>query len=225
MTVLAPLAAIVNRVAARSVDAPIDTADKTGGIAFRSVRAWVSTTLAEILVSGAAGSSGAAGYTSDSAFGAFVTAPDSWPLSVFAAATGDAHPGGGFQSRVPWRPGAVGGLPGAAGDSDVGSRARPGAGVQITLLVNEERVAAEVPTLTWSSALSSVATSYATEVATEWFFRHNSPTTGDVGDRLRTAGISYRTAGQNLAWGATVDRIHIGLMNSPTHRANILNPQ
>lgn len=37
------------------------------------------------------------------------------------------------------------------------------------------------------------------------------------------AKISYRTAGENLAGAPTAEAAHKGLMNSPGHRANILN--
>ena len=42
--------------------------------------------------------------------------------------------------------------------------------------------------------------------------------------RMRNGGITFRTAGENLALAPTVDVAHDGLMNSPGHRANILNP-
>ncbi len=227
VVLLAVLGGIVNRIAARSYGPAIDTVDQLGGLMLGILRGGVFAAMAVILVSGVAGSAGDSGYTTDSIFGDFVTDPVSWPLSTFAAATGDAQlavavafnhefPGGpllseGFQV-----------LP-ATAPSDL--ERDPEAGVQITLAVNHERAAAGLPTLTWSSALTGVATAYATEMATEGFFGHNSPTTGDVGDRLTDADIGFRTAGENLAWGPTVDRIHIGLMNSPTHRTNILGPQ
>jgi uncharacterized protein YkwD len=41
---------------------------------------------------------------------------------------------------------------------------------------------------------------------------------------MRAAGVTYRYAGENLAGAPSVERAHSGLMNSPGHRANILNP-
>jgi uncharacterized protein YkwD/uncharacterized membrane protein required for colicin V production len=225
--VLAVLGAIVGRVAARSFGPPLDLVDQAGGVMFGMVRGVVFATMAIILVSGVAGSSGSSGYTTDSVFGDFVTDPDSWPLPAFAAATGDTQlaQAVAFNHEFPGGPVVSDGfqlLP-ATALSDL--ERDPEAGVQITLLVNEAREVAGLPMLTWSAALTDVATAYATEMATEGFFSHNSPTTGDVGDRLTDAGIGFRTAGENLAWGPTVDRVHTGLMNSPTHRANILNSQ
>ncbi len=43
-------------------------------------------------------------------------------------------------------------------------------------------------------------------------------------DRMAAAGVTYRTAGENLALAPTLSLAHTGLMNSPGHRANILHP-
>jgi hypothetical protein len=56
------------------------------------------------------------------------------------------------------------------------------------------------------------------------YFSHESPTTGDVAHRLRAASIPYRNAGENIALDASVDNAHRAFMNSPAHRANVLNP-
>ncbi len=57
------------------------------------------------------------------------------------------------------------------------------------------------------------------------YFSHTSPTYGSPFQMMKNFGISYRTAGENIARGykspkAVVD----GWMNSSGHRANILNP-
>ena len=64
---------------------------------------------------------------------------------------------------------------------------------------------------------------YAEEMYVGGFFAHDSARTGDVGDRLRTAGIRFGVAGENLALAPNVSAVHSGLMNSPGHRANILH--
>jgi uncharacterized protein YkwD len=222
---LAFLGAVVSRVAARSFGPPVDTVDQAGGAVLGLVRGGVFATMAVILVSGVAGSAGSSGYTDGSGFGDFVTDPGSWPLSAFAAATGDNQlaQAVAFNHEFPGGPVLSEGYQALPATSPSDLEFDPEAGVEITLLVNAERTAAGLPTLTWSSALTEVATEYATEMATDGFFSHNSPRTGDVGDRLHDAGISFRFAGENLAWGPTTDRIHVGLMNSPGHRANILN--
>lgn len=225
--VLAIIGAFVARFAANSFGPPIDTIDQAGGVIFGMMRGGLFATMAVILVSGVAGSAGASGYTTGSIIGDFVTDPDSWPLSVFTAATGDTQlaQAVAFNHEFPGGPVLSRGFQVLPATDPADLERDPEAGVDITLLVNEERKAAGLSTLTWSSALTEVAVGYATEMATEGFFSHNSPRTGDVGDRLAAAGIGFRTAGENLAWGPTVERVHDGLMNSPTHRANILGRQ
>ncbi len=55
------------------------------------------------------------------------------------------------------------------------------------------------------------------------YFSHTSPTYGDPFQMMTAAGISYRTAGENLAGARTVDQAHSALMNSAGHRQNILS--
>ncbi len=223
--VLALIGALVGRFAAKLFGTPTHTVDQAGGALIGAVRGTVFATMAVIIVSGVAGSSGASGYTAESVFGDFVTDPDEWPLALFVGATGDAQLARAvaFNHEFPGGPLLSAGFQVFPATDLSELESDPQAGVEITLLVNEERSAAAVPPLRWSAALSEVALAYATEMVTEGFFSHNSPRTGDVGDRLTAAGIGYRTAGENLAWGPTVERLHNGLMNSPSHRDNILN--
>jgi uncharacterized protein YkwD len=44
-------------------------------------------------------------------------------------------------------------------------------------------------------------------------------------ERMREGGVQFSAAGENLALAPTVQIAHDGLMNSPGHRANILNPR
>ena len=56
------------------------------------------------------------------------------------------------------------------------------------------------------------------------YFAHIDPNGVSPFDRMRNGDITFRAAGENLALAPTVDVAHDGLMNSPGHRANILNP-
>jgi uncharacterized protein YkwD/uncharacterized membrane protein required for colicin V production len=88
-------------------------------------------------------------------------------------------------------------------------------------LVNRARIEAGLDPLAWSDALATVGLGHAFEMYEEGYFAHRSPETGDVGDRLQAAGITYAIGGENLALAATVEDVHDGLMDSPGHRANI----
>jgi len=41
---------------------------------------------------------------------------------------------------------------------------------------------------------------------------------------MKAYGVTYRTAGENIAGNQSVQAAHTALMNSSGHRANILNP-
>jgi hypothetical protein len=53
---------------------------------------------------------------------------------------------------------------------------------------------------------------------------HDSPASGGPADRARRAGIRFTRLTENLAVAADAAAAHDGLMNSPGHRANILDP-
>ena len=56
------------------------------------------------------------------------------------------------------------------------------------------------------------------------YFDHNSPTYGSPFDLMSRYGVSYRSAGENIAMGQTSpQQVMEGWMNSSGHRANILN--
>lgn len=91
-------------------------------------------------------------------------------------------------------------------------------------LLNRSRIDSGLDPLAWSDALADVGVAHATEMYLEGYFAHDSPTTGDVGDRLATARIRFSIAGENLALAVTPHEVHDGLMGSPGHRANMLAP-
>lgn len=94
---------------------------------------------------------------------------------------------------------------------------------QMFNLVNNERVNRGIGALTWDIKLVGVARNYGKLMWQDHYFGHYDPEGHDVGDRLTAAGIPYSLAGENLALAPTVEIAHTGLMNSPGHRANILD--
>ncbi len=89
---------------------------------------------------------------------------------------------------------------------------------------NEERTDVGLSTLTWSQSLSDVAQFHADEMYRKGYFAHRSPTTGTVVDRLARSGIGVVRAGENLALAADASEAHRGLVKSPSHLDNIVNP-
>jgi len=102
--------------------------------------------------------------------------------------------------------------------------ARPELEAQMLDLVNQERARAGLPPLRADPELTAVARAHSRDMLARGYFSHVAPDGKDPFDRLRQAGVSYRTAGENLALAPTLAMAHRGLMNSPGHKANILRP-
>ncbi len=96
---------------------------------------------------------------------------------------------------------------------------------QILALVNAERKKAGVDPLTLSTEVSSVAQVKSDDMAKNGYFDHNSPTYGSPFTMLSDFGVTYRTAGENIAKGQqTPEAVMNAWMNSSGHKANILSP-
>lgn len=94
---------------------------------------------------------------------------------------------------------------------------------QMLDLVNAERVKAGLSPLKANLKLTSVARLKAKDMIDKNYFSHTSPTYGSPFDMMKQFGISYYTAGENLAGAPNTSTAHTNLMNSSGHRANILN--
>ena len=95
---------------------------------------------------------------------------------------------------------------------------------EVIRLVNEIRQQNGLRPLTANWELSRVARYKSQDMADRGYFAHNSPTYGSPGQMIKAFGLSYRTAGENIAKGyASPQAVVNGWMNSSGHRANILN--
>ena len=90
-------------------------------------------------------------------------------------------------------------------------------------LVNQARGEAGLPTLVVDFAMAAVARSHSIDMATNDYFAHTNLAGLSPFDRMRNAGIAYQGAGENIARYGSTAAAHAGLMDSPGHRANILN--
>lgn len=108
---------------------------------------------------------------------------------------------------------------------DLDLEADPEAERQLFELVNMERQAEGLAALEWDARLVPVGRAHAEEMFRLKYFGHVSPVTGTPFDRLQAAGITYLSAGENLAYAQSVAVAHRGLMESEGHRANILRPE
>lgn len=108
---------------------------------------------------------------------------------------------------------------------------------RIVVLVNSERLKANLRPLVYNNLLEQSAQTYAEKMVKEGFFGHVSPQGETVKDRIAATGFYNRSfspdcncvkgfeLGENLGRGQkTADEVMEDWMNSPTHRAAILNP-
>jgi len=91
-------------------------------------------------------------------------------------------------------------------------------------LINKERQRENVPSLKQDDKLQELARTHCKDMFVRGYFSHYTPEGLSPFDRMSKFGIEYKLAGENLAYAPNVDIAHRGLMNSPGHRENILNP-
>lgn len=91
-------------------------------------------------------------------------------------------------------------------------------------LVNEERAAAGLNPLKMDPKLVEIARMKSQDMILKNYFSHTSPTYGDPFTMMKDYGVQFGYAGENLAGNPSMQNAHRDLMNSPGHRANILNP-
>lgn len=91
-------------------------------------------------------------------------------------------------------------------------------------LVNKERVANSLNPVSFDNKLRGLARDYSKDMLQRGYFSHYNPEGESPFDRMDAYGIEYSYAGENLALAPSAELAMQGLMNSPGHRANILNP-
>jgi uncharacterized protein YkwD len=95
---------------------------------------------------------------------------------------------------------------------------------KMLMLVNNERTKAGVGPLTMSDALVAVARAHSRDMFERRYFGHNSPEGQTPADRMHADSVMFTAAGENLAYAPDLMTAHTGLMNSPEHKKNILDP-
>lgn len=93
---------------------------------------------------------------------------------------------------------------------------------QVVNLVNAERSNRGLKPLSIDKNAAAAAGVRAKEIKQS--FSHTRPDGSHFSTVLKDNGVSYRTSGENIAWGQrTPEEVVKGWMNSEGHRANILN--
>jgi len=93
------------------------------------------------------------------------------------------------------------------------------------LSANRERMAHGLPALKWSAALANAAHQHALRMAAKNTLAHQLPGEPGMAERASQAGARFSSLAENVAEGPSAESIHQQWMNSPPHRANLLDPQ
>ncbi|UQD52413.1 sporulation protein [Bacillus methanolicus] len=95
---------------------------------------------------------------------------------------------------------------------------------KVVELTNKERAKYGLPALKLDVQLSKVAREKSRDMQAKGYFSHYSPTYGSPFDMMKQFGITYRSAGENIAMGQrSPEEVVQAWMNSDGHRRNILN--
>jgi uncharacterized protein YkwD len=118
------------------------------------------------------------------------------------------------------------GVPEPAFETLQGSVTDPAQAEQRMLeLLNRDRATAGAPPLRSDAELRAIALSHSEDMVDHNFFAHVSPSTGTPQDRFVRADLLMSEFGENIALGPSAEAAHQGLMDSPGHRMNMLNPR
>ncbi|WP_448626933.1 CAP domain-containing protein [Geodermatophilus sp. URMC 64] len=110
----------------------------------------------------------------------------------------------------------------AAAPAPAAAPADPSAEGQVLALVNQERAAAGCGPLVADDGLAALARAFSADMRDRGFFSHDDPDGLSPFDRGDRAGVTVM--GENIAYGqADAAAVMSDWMNSPGHRANILN--
>ena len=100
---------------------------------------------------------------------------------------------------------------------------RDGFEQQLFDLTNAARVRHGFSALEWEQNVAVTARKHSIDMAENDYFSHENQKGKSPFDRMKADGVSFRGAGENLAYGQSSSIFaHEGLMNSAGHRENIL---
>lgn len=116
-------------------------------------------------------------------------------------------------------------LPSLASAQSAPSPAPSPAEQALVQLANQTRAAHNLPPLHWDSAIASAARTHDQRMIHEpGPLEHQYPGEPDLATRGAQAGAHFTTIAENLARGTDPQQIHQTWMSTPTHRANLLDP-
>lgn len=90
-------------------------------------------------------------------------------------------------------------------------------------LINKQRANNGLKAIQIDSEVQRVARIKAQDMVDNGYFAHESPTYGTPFNMLKNFGVTYKKAGENIAGNSSNSGAVTAWMNSPGHRANILD--
>lgn len=96
---------------------------------------------------------------------------------------------------------------------------------QMFQLVNAERVKRGIPELKWDDKLQQSARKHTQRLADNRTLSHQFSGEPNVQSRIAETGLHFSASAENVASATNSEDLHVALMTSPGHRANILNPK
>ncbi|WP_299737280.1 CAP domain-containing protein [uncultured Rossellomorea sp.] len=109
--------------------------------------------------------------------------------------------------------------------SEASNELKEGFEFQLFDLTNATRVEKGFNVLSWDDQVRDTARKHSLDMAEQDYFSHTNLEGESPFDRMEEDQVSFRTAGENLAYGQLSSiHAHEGLMNSKGHRENILQP-
>lgn len=108
--------------------------------------------------------------------------------------------------------------------ADASDALKEGFEYQLFDITNAERSKRGLNVLDWNEEVRETARKHSTDMAVNDYFDHTNQQGQSPFDRMQADGITFMSAGENLAQGQTSSIFaHQGLMNSEGHRKNIVN--
>lgn len=91
-------------------------------------------------------------------------------------------------------------------------------------LLNQAREKANLPRLEWDPNLAEAARAHSALMAASQEIGHQFPGEAGVPERMAASRARFTASAENVAVADTAEEIHMALMHSPGHRANIMSP-
>jgi uncharacterized protein YkwD len=94
---------------------------------------------------------------------------------------------------------------------------------QLFQAINRQRAANGLPPLKWDEALAAAARQHAEAMAAQKAISHTLPGEASLPGRVTRAGARFSWLSENIAAGPNAENISEQWMESPNHRANLLD--